>query len=78
MDSVEDDLFFNRLGLPDADATNWRTRAEYFIGAEEVEYKGFRVEEGKYPIVTITAKDKATLERVFDRAIEYSESLENV
>lgn len=76
MDSVEDDLHFNRIGLPDADATNWRTRAEYFIGEEEVEYKGFRVEEGKYPIVTITARDKETLDRVFDTVIAYSDSLE--
>ena len=59
-----------------ADATNWRTRAEYFIGEEEVEYKGFRVEEGKFPIVAITAKDKETLDRVFDKVIAYSDSLE--
>ena len=76
MDSVEDDLHFNRMGLPDADATNWRTRAEYFIGEEEVEYKGFRVEEGKFPIVTITAKSKESLDRVFDTVIAYSDSLE--
>jgi hypothetical protein len=78
MNSVEDDLHFNRIGLPDADATNWRTRAEYFIGEEEVEYKGFRIVEGKYPIVTITAKDKETLDKVYDKVIAYSDSLETV
>lgn len=78
MNSVEDDLHFNRIGLPDADATNWRTRAEYFIGDEEVEYKGFRVEEGKYPIVTITANSKETLDKVYDKVIAYSDSLESV
>lgn len=74
MDSVEDNVFFNRLGLPNADATNWRLRAVELIGDEEVEFKGFRVQEGKFPIVTLTSADEKAIERVFDRAIEYSDT----
>lgn len=74
MDTVEDDLFFNRVGLPNADHTNWREKAAELIGEDEVEFKGFRVEEGKFPIVTITAKTKEELDVVFARAIELSDA----
>lgn len=74
MDSVEDNVFFNRLGLPNADTTNWRERAAELIGDDEVEFKGYRVEEGKFPIVTLTSADETSLRVVFDRAIEYSDT----
>jgi hypothetical protein len=74
MDSVEDNVFFNRLGLPDANTANWRLRAVELIGDEEVEFKGFRVQEGKFPIVTLTSADEKAIERVFDAAIAYSDA----
>jgi hypothetical protein len=73
MDSVEGNVFFNKLGLPNANTTNWRDRAAELIGDEEVEFKGFRVQEGRFPIVTLTSADEKAIERVFDRAIQYSD-----
>lgn len=72
MDSVEDNLHFNRIGLPNANKDNWRERAAELIGEEEVEFKGYRVKDGKFPIIAVSSADKGAIDRVFDRAIAES------
>lgn len=72
MDSVEDNLHFNRIGLPNADENNWREKAAELIGEEEVEFKGYRVKAGTYPIIAVASADKDAIDRVFDRAISLS------
>lgn len=74
MDTVEDNIFFNRLGLPNADHTNWREKAAELIGDDEVEYKGYRVKAGKYPIITLMSSDETALSSVYDRAIALSDA----
>lgn len=72
MDTVEDNLHFNRIGLPNADESNWRERAAELIGDEEVEFKGYRVTGGKYPIVAVSSSEKDAIDRVFEKVIAES------
>lgn len=72
MDTVEDNLHFNRIGLPNANKDNWRERAAELIGDEEVEFKGYRVTTGKFPIISVSSADKDAIDRVFDKAIAES------
>lgn len=74
MSTVEDNVFFNRVGLPNADHTNWREKAEELIGDDEVDFKGYRIKEGTYPIIALSALSEAALLSVFDKAITLSDA----
>lgn len=72
-----ENIFYNKLGLPNASLQNWKEGAEALIGDEPV---GFRLEHTKYsyPIIRLESEDPAAIRRVFDKAIAYSVQAEKV
>lgn len=65
-----ENVFYNKMGLPEANMSNWRQRAEELIGDNEVEYR-LEHSTGKYPIVRIWSEDKEALDKVLDNAINF-------
>lgn len=66
-----DNVFYNTMGLPEANLDNWRSRSDELIGDEPVTYQ-LKHTKYAYPIVRLASEDEDAIHRVLDRAIAYS------
>lgn len=72
-----DNIFYNKLGLPNVPLQNWKQGAEELIGDEPVKVRLAHTKYA-YPIVRLESEDPEAIKRVFDKAIAFSMQAEKV
>ena len=76
MDTVEDNLFFGDVGLPNASKDDDMEGAFISLIGEDDEVDIVKIRTDKaYPIIRMSSADESAIQRVQDNAIAHSDSI---